>query len=154
MYSDSIPQYDLFDTVQFVKEQSEKGYVDCLQDIIGKAPFGNRHFYIFSFMKRVDDTQGIKRMIHQPRLTKPEPVPGSTLIRVHPRNPEEAKIMWTLPNEEAFGLYKQGKIFGNEFVHECVQRYLKNPMEMCRPEPGDMLEEEIYDYYKQKAKRP
>ena len=153
MYSAPIDQYDLFDTVQFVKENSEKAYVDCIQSLIASKPFGNRKFYIFSFMKRIDDASGVKKMYHQPRLTRPEPSPGSTLMKVNPNNPEEATIIWTLPNEDAFGLYKQGKVFGNEFVHDCVQKYLNDPKSMCRPDQDDPSESMIREIYKEKHSR-
>jgi hypothetical protein len=95
-------------------------------------------------------------MYHQPRLTKPEPVPGSTLLRVDPSNPENAEIIWTLPNQENFKLYEHGKMFADEFVHECVQLYLKNPRELMKKEEGDLPEakiRELWIAYLKKLKR-
>lgn len=135
------------DNVEFFKQNSEKGYCETVQNIIQSKPFGKHKFYIFQFVKRVNDEMGVKVMHHQPRLTKPEPVPGSTLLRCDPHNPEEVTIIWTLPNQENFGLYKHGKMFSDPFVHECVKKYLENPKELMKREEGDLDDEEIRKVY-------
>src|SRR5262249_53536838 len=126
------------DNIQFFKENSERGYCDMVQKIIQSRPFGNHKFYIFQFVKRVCDDRGIKMMHHQPRLTKPEPLPGTTLLHCDPNDPSQIKILWTLPNQENFGLYNHGKMFSDPFVYECVKKYKENPKEMMKPEPGDL----------------
>jgi len=138
-----LSKNDAFDSIENFKQNSENDWVDCVQSLIDSKPFGNHKFYIFMFVKRVDDTSGIKKMYHQPRLTKPQPVPGSTLLRVDPNHPEEAKIIWTLPNQENFGLYKQGKMFADPFVDECVHKFLHNREELMKPEEGELPEEEM-----------
>jgi len=143
-----LPSMLALDNIQWVRENSEKEYAECIQNLILKAPFGKRKFYIFSFIKRVDDLSGIKKMYHQPRLTKPDPVPGTTLLRVDPSDPEIATIIWTLPQEENFGMYKEGKIFGDRFVYDCVQTFLNDPKAFLQPEEGDASEEEIRDIYR------
>lgn len=143
----------VMENVQFFKENSEDDYVKCIQNMITSQPFGNNKFYIFSFIKRVDDVAGIKKMYHQARLTKPEPLPGSTLIRVDPRDPGTCHILWTLPNQENFGLFKYNKLFADKFVDECIQRFKTNPMSMCDAEPDDLTEDQIRDIYRSKRKK-
>lgn len=133
----------LWDSVQNFREQSESDWVKCVQDLIASDPFQGHKFYIYSFVKRVDDATGVKKMYHQARLTKPFPTPGSTLLRVNPKDASEATIMWTLPNQENFKLYKEGKAFEDSFVHECVERYMNDAVGMCRPEPDDPPEEKM-----------
>lgn len=140
------------DTTYHWKENSEKDWVDNLQDLIQKKPFGDHRFYIFMFVKRVDDRSGIKKMYMQPRLTKPEPLPGTTLLQIDPRNPGEAKMIWTLPAEMNSVLYQQGKMYADQFVHECIEKYTKRPWELMRKEEGDLPENEIREIYKAKAK--
>lgn len=144
----SITREHAFDNIHFFKENSEDDYSQCIQSLIMSKPFGDNKFYIYSFIKRVDDASGIKKYYHQPRLTKPDPIPGTTLMRVDPRNPYEATIIWTLPNQENFGLYSVGKMFSDPFVHECVEKYLKNPRDLVRKEPDDLTEEQIREIYK------
>jgi len=143
----------IFENVRFFKENSEHGYVEMIQKIILSDPFFGNKFYIHSFVKRVNDDTGIKKMYHHPRLTKPEPTPGATLLRVDPKNPSEMRILWTLPNQESFGLYKKGKAFADEFVFECVNTYLKNPKQLMQKEIDDLSEEQIKEIYQDIYKR-
>ncbi len=152
MTSIYLKNSDIFDSIQNFKENSETDWTRCVQELIRSKPFGDNKFYIFMFVKRVDDTSGIKKMFHQPRLTKPEPIPGTTLLRVDPRNPTDATIIWTLPNQENFALYKHGKMFADEFVNECVEKFLNNPKDLMKREEGDLSENEIREFYKAKAK--
>lgn len=135
------------DNIQFFRENSEKDYCDTIQKIIASDPFSGNDFYIFSFVKRVDDVSGVKKMYHQPRLTRPAPVPGTTLLRVKPSDPESATIIWTLPNQENFQLYKAGKMFADLFVWECIEKYEKDPEEMMRPDPKDLPDDKIREIY-------
>lgn len=143
---------EALDSTVHWKENSEADWVNNLQDLIGKKPFGDHKFYVFMFVKRVDDFSGVKKMYMQPRLTKPEPVPGTTLLQVDPRNPGECKMIWTLPNENSFNLYAQGKMFSDQFVHECIDKFLNNPRELMKKEEGELSENEIREIYKAKAK--
>lgn len=142
-----LTKNEALDSVQNFKENSEKDWVQCVQSLVQSNPFGDHKFYIFMFIKRVDDVSGIKKMYHQPRLTKPEPVPGSTLLRVDPKYPEDANIIWTLPNQENFTMYKEGKFFEDPFVHDCVQKFLHNPKELMKPEDGDLPEEKMKELW-------
>ncbi len=134
---------DAMRSIENVKQNSEADWVNCVQSLVKSKPFGDHKFYIFMFVKRVDDVSGIKKMYHMPRLTKPDPVPGSTLLHVDPRDPTEATIIWTLPTEANLNLYKQGKFFADPTVHEYIEKYLHNPRELMKPEPGDLPDDEI-----------
>ena len=140
------------DTTYHWKENSEKDWVDCLQDLIQQKPFGDNRFYVFMFVKRVDDASGIKKMYMQPRLTKPEPLPGTTLLQVDPRNPGEAKMIWTLPAEMNSVIYQKGKMYADQFVYECIEKYTQRPWELMQKEEGELSENQIREIYKAKAK--
>lgn len=142
-----VSKGQILDNVEFMKQNSEEDYVNCIQSLIASRPFGDYKFYIYSFVKRVDDVSGIKKMYHQPRLTKPDPIPGTTLMRVDPKNPLEARIIWTLPNQENFGLYKYGKMFSDPFVYECIEKYENSPRDLLCKEPDDLTDEQIREVY-------
>lgn len=151
-----LTKSDALDSIENFKQNSESDWVKCVQSLVDSRPFGDHKFYIFMFVKRVDDNSGIKKMFHQPRLTKPEPMPGTTLLRVDPKYPDEATIIWTLPNQENFTLYKAGKFFEDPFVNECVDKFLKNPRELMKPEEGDLPEpkmKELWITYLKRLKR-
>lgn len=141
------------DNIDFFRNNSEEDYCKMVQKIILSNPFKGNKFYIFQFPKRVDDNSGIKKMYHQARLTKPEPLPGTTLLRCDPRNPDEVEILWTLPQKENFNLYTKGKMFADPFVHECIEKYNNNREEMCRPETDDLSDREIREIYKSMKKQ-
>ncbi len=143
---------EALDSTLHWKEKSEKDWVECFQDLIQKRPFGDNKFYVFMFVKRQDDKRGIKKLYMFPRLTKPEPLPGTTLMQVDPRNPEEALIIWTLPTEINEEAVKKGKQFADPFVHECVKNYIYNPRKLMKKEEGELSENEIREIYKSKAK--
>lgn len=147
-----LSKNDALDSTVHWKENSEADWVACLQDLIQKKPFGDHKFYVFMFVKRVDDLSGIKKMYMQPRLTKPEPLPGTTLMQVDPKDPGTAKMIWTIPNENTFGLYQSGKMFADQFVHECIEKYTKRPWELMKREEGELSENQIREIYKAKAK--
>lgn len=154
MQNFSLSMNEALDSTQHWKENSEKDWVDNFQDLVQKKPFGNHKFYVFMFVKRIDDRAGIKKMYMQPRLTKPEPLPGTTLMRVNPKYPEEAVIIWTLPNENNFKLYKKDKQFSDPFVYECIDKYLNNPRALMKREEGDLSEDKIRDIYRGKVMAP
>ena len=132
----------------YLNQTNGDSYMKVVRDLIKFDPFNGHKFYIFSFMKLKD-----RERFHQPRLTKPDPVPGGTLIRVDPMHPEEMKLCWTLPSQEHFGLYKYKKAFGDQFVYECIQTYKKNPNQLIQPEPDDLKDDECRILYAELKKR-
>ena len=138
----------VYENTDFWRQNTEADYVRCIQNLIASRPFGDLKFYIFSFVKRVDDTSGLKKMYHQPRLTRPEPLPGTTLMKVDPNDPGTATIVWTLPAEASLGLYQQGKMFADKFVYECVQKYLNSPRDLIQKDPDDLNDDQIREVYK------
>jgi len=73
-------------------------------------------------------------------------------MQVDPNEPEEALIIWTLPNEQTCGLYQKGKMFEDPFVHDCIEKYMTNPRALMKKEEGELSEEKIREIYASKAK--
>ena len=139
-------------TISLVNNKIETDYLDMIKKMIEEKPFGKHPFYIFTFPKRTDDLIGVKTIYHQPRLTKPDPMPGTTLIKVNPNREDEIRIIWILPGKESFNMYKKGKRFSDPIVYDSIQAYLKNPDLLTKPEPDDLTEDEIKDAYREKVK--
>lgn len=144
----SLSRNKIFENTEYWKQNTESNYVKCIQDMIASRPFGDNKFYIYSFVKRVDDGSGVKKMYHQPRLTKPFPTPGATLLRADPKDASVIDLMWTIPNEETFGLYSCGKMFADEQISAWVKTFIKDPDSMCRPEKDDLSDDQIREVYK------
>jgi len=145
----NVKNNDVHQDIEIMRSNSDKDYLECIRNIIRSKPFGNHKFYIFSFLKRVDDLVGIKKMYHQPRLTKPDPAPQTSLIKVDPCNPDWCDIKWTIPHEQTFKMFGHGKAFANEFTHDCIVKFLKRPHELSRPDDDDLNEDQIRQVYSQ-----
>src|SRR5215831_3730162 len=78
---------------QFTKQNFDIG--ECCQDLIDKRPFGEHPFYIYAHPRTEDDGVN-KRMIWQPRLTKPKASPNSMLFKAYPGK-NTIKIISMLP---------------------------------------------------------
>jgi len=128
---------------EYLNETSGSAYMRVVRDLIRFDPFEGNKFYIFSFMKLKD-----RERFHQPRLTRPDPIPGGTLIKVDPRNPDKMTLCWTLPPEESFGLYKYKKAFADQFVFECINTYKKNPGQLSKPDADDLSDDACRELYK------
>lgn len=165
----NLTKESLYDRIYGAKETYfEDGYVEKIQDIIRSKPFGEGKFYIYSFLKNVprDEIENfgvsqmdlplemdLKILYHQPRMTKPVPTPGTTLISVDTREPDVSTIHWTLPHQEAINKYQEGALYENEFVQECIEKFLNSPNDFLQKESWDKSEDEMKEIYEAKSKK-
>lgn len=143
-----------FDSKENLKSQIVDGFMKKVLEIVHSKPFGEHKFYDFIFPKRADEQSFVQILFHQPRLTKPNPLPGTTLLRLNPKDPDEIGIIWTLPHEEAFHNYQKGKIYSDPIVYQSIQNYLHNREYLMKPEPDDPSEEECKRIYQQYINKP
>lgn len=119
---------------------------ECCQDMINKRPFGNHPFYIFAHA-RTDDDGLRKRLIWQPRLTKPKAQLNSMLFKAYPGT-DQIRIIWMLPALELIDQYKKGNVTHNPIVDWSISTYKNNRKELEANEPDDLSEEQINSIYK------
>ena len=67
--------------LQFKRQEFSIG--ECCQDLINQKPFGNHPFYIWAHA-RTDDCSTTKRIIWDPRLTRPLVQTNSMLFKGYP----------------------------------------------------------------------
>lgn len=120
---------------------------ECVQDIINQRPYGNHPFYIFAH-SRTDEDGTTKRIIWQPRLTKPTSQTNSMLFRAYPGT-DNVKIIWMIPPREMWGSYKKGNVAENELVYQSIQDFKHNKAQLDAPEEDDLSDEEINQIYKE-----
>lgn len=113
----------------------------CCQDLIDQRPFGNHAFYIFAHA-RTDDDGVTKRLIWQPRLTRPKPQTNSMLFKGYPGS-DVIKIIWILPPRELWAQYEKGKMTENEMISNCIHDFENNGEKMAAPEEDDLSDSEI-----------
>ena len=120
---------------------------ECVQDMIDREPFGpNRAFYIFAHA-RTDDDGSTKRLIWQPRLTKPEPQTNSMLFKVFPPS-DEVEIIWMIPDRALWPQFQREFVTGCSIIEQSIFDFLHARDRLTRPDKEDPTDEEIRDVYK------
>lgn len=132
------------------KKQSDpiaQGASDCLminplslqlQDL---SPY----IYIYAHPRTGDD--GVtKRMLWQPRLTKPKASTNSYLFRAISKS-DILEVIWLIPPREMWEQYDKGKLCDSEDVRISIQNFLHHREALERPDPKDYSESRCCDIY-------
>ncbi len=119
---------------------------ECCQDLINKRPFGEHAFYIFAHT-RTDDDGTTKRLIWQPRLTKPKAQTNSMLFKAYPQS-DNIKVIWMIPAREMWAQYEKGKVTENETVMNSIHDFENKKELLEMPENDDLTDAEIDAIYK------
>lgn len=118
---------------------------ECVQDLVNKRPFGNHAFYIFVH-PRTDDDGVKKRLIWQPRLTKPQAQTNSMLFKAYPGS-DLIKVIWMIPDRTTWAQYQKGKLTQNETVFQSIEDFLHNRDKLEQREIDDLPDDEIARVY-------
>lgn len=120
---------------------------ECCQNLINQRPFGEYPFYIFAHA-RTDDDGVTKRLIWQPRLTKPKAQSNSMLFKTYPGT-DVIKVIWMIPAVELWEQYEKGKMTENKTVYESIQAYKTDRSLLEQKEPDDLSDEKIDEIYRE-----
>jgi hypothetical protein len=134
----------------------------CCQDLINKRPFGNHPFYIFAHARTVGmdekykmfltgkyasfDQIPEKRLIWQPRLTKPKAQTNSMLFKAYPGT-DNIKVIWMIPDKNLWGQYKKGNVTENLTVLDSIKAFQENREKLEEKESDDLSDMEIDAIY-------
>lgn len=139
-----INRLDAHDRLQHLTKQSfDIG--ECCQNLIDRKPFGDRAFYIFAHT-RTEEDGSTKRLLWQPRLTKPEAQTNSMLFKAYPPS-DVLKVIWMIPAPELWGQYMKGKLCENQTIYESITSFINNKNLLEEPEPDDLNDDEICAVY-------
>ncbi len=119
---------------------------ECCQDLINQRPFGDHPFYIFAHT-RTDDDGVTKRLIWQPRLTRPQPQTNSMLFKAYP-GLDQIKVIWMIPATELWAQFEKGKVTENQTVLDSIHAFENKRGELERPEDDDLTDAEIDAVYR------
>ena len=119
---------------------------ECCQNLIDQRPFGNYPFYILAHA-RTDDDGVNKRLIWQPRLTKPKAQTNSMLFKAYPGS-DIIKIIWMIPARELWAQYRIEMMTGNRTVFQSIQDFQHNRSMLEAKEDDDLSDEKINEIYK------
>lgn len=129
--------------LHLIKDQSEqvqKGADDCLlRNPLSLAYQEKSHYiYIFGHARTADD--GVtKRLIWQPRLSKPNPESNSYLFRAKSKT-DIMEVCWILPPHETWNQFKKGNVVHSNDITWSIHQYMNNFKELAKPFPDDLSE--------------
>lgn len=131
---------------------------ECCEDIIKQKPFGNRNFYIFAHA-RTDDDGVTKRMIWQPRLTKPKAQTNSMLFKtcmsvthsIPMLNTSQIRVIWIIPAPELWAQFRFGTMTHNQTVLDSINAFNHDRRRLERKEDDDLDDETIDQIYREIA---
>lgn len=144
-----LNRLETHDRFEFLKEQ-KFDISECCQDLIKQRPFGDHPFYIFAHT-RTDDDGVTKRLIWQPRLTKPKAQTNSMLFKAYPGT-DLIKIIWMVPARELWEQFKKGLMTENKTVCDSINSFQNNRKKLEEPEPDDLSDEQIKKIYEEISK--
>jgi hypothetical protein len=129
----------------FTKQSFDIG--ECCQNLIDQRPFGNHAFYIFAHA-RTDDDGVTKRLIWQPRLTRPKAQTNSMLFKGYPGT-DLIKVIWMIPARELWDNFKKGMLTQNETISDSIHDFQYNRDRLEAKEPDDLSDAEVDSIYKE-----
>lgn len=168
-----LDRFDVHDRLTHFKKQNSS-INECCQDLINQAPFGYRQFYIFAHARTLDMDERIailnmdiqcalsdptykrrfkstedvpdKRLVWQPRLTRPKAQTNSMLFKVWPGS-DIIYVCWRIPAREMWDQYQKGKITYDKDICEDIYNFNHNRIALESPDPDDPSDEIINAIY-------
>lgn len=141
-----LNRLETHDRYQHLTKQSFD-IAECCQDLINQRPFGDHPFYIFAH-PRTEEDGATKRLIWQPRLTKPKAQENSMLFKAYPGT-DLIKVIWMIPAPEMWSQYAKGLICENKTVSESIYDFKHNRKKLEEKESDDLTDEQIDRIYKE-----
>lgn len=132
-------------------KKADHNIAACCQSLIDQKPFGDHPFYIFAHARTHDD-DSTKRIIWQPRLTKPKAEPNSMLFKAYPGK-STIKIIWMIPDRDMWSCYEKGKLTESEICWKSIHMYKTDRKKLESAEEDDPSEHEINQIYTEIAKK-
>lgn len=142
-----IDLYETHDRYEhFIKDQWEivaKGAEDCLKRNPDSLEIQNFIPYVYIFAHpRTSDDGYTKRLLWQPRISRPKPQTNSYCFRAISKT-DTLEICWLLPPREMWKQYMKGKVTENDIVMWSIHQFQYDRNLLDAPHPDDMTEEQI-----------
>lgn len=150
-----IERLDAHDRLQHLKKEQgdiiAQGCEDCLKKNSDSLLIQSRcpYVYIFAHPRSTDD--GInKRMLWQPRITRPKAQTNSYLFRAK-SNTDNIEICWFIPPRETWGEFKEGKVTESEHVIWSIDQFINNRERLEAPFEDDLTDQRARDIWREIA---
>lgn len=123
---------------------------ECCQDLVNKRPFGDHPFYIFAHARTEDDGVN-KRLVWQPRLTKPKAQTNSMLFKAYPGT-DMIKVIWMIPDRPLWPQFRKGNLTQSCTICESIHAFENDRQRLEAQEPDDLSDEAIDKIYQEIAR--
>lgn len=146
-----IERLETHDRLKHFKEDQSlnvfQGAEDCLKK--NRLSLGLQQYspyvYIFAHPRTADD--GVtKRMLWQPRLTKPKAQTNSYLFRAI-SNTDQLEVCWLLPPREMWKQYEENMVTEHELVLWSINQFTTYRNILEQPNPEDLSDERCKHIY-------
>jgi hypothetical protein len=145
-----INRLDAHDRFQHFTKQSFD-ISECCQDLIRQRPFGDvPYLYIFAH-PRTDDDGITKRLLWQPRLTRPRAQSNSMLFKAYPKE-DMIRVIWMIPDRALWDQYTKGKMMENKTICDSIYQFQNNWAKLEERDPDDLTDLQIDGIYRQIAR--
>jgi len=118
-----------------------QGCQDCLKKNPDSLAIQSRcpYVYIFAHPRTAEDGAN-KRMLWQPRLTKPKAQTNSYLFRAM-SNTDLVEICWFIPPRELWKQFQTGNVTESKDIVWSIRQFQSNREELEKPYPDDVSED-------------
>lgn len=143
-----IERLETHDRLMTFKKQQDyvsKGCEDCIKG--RPEEFKNYPFYIFAHVRTADDGF-TKRLIWEPRLTKPKAQTNSMLFKAYPPS-DKIKIIWMLPDRSMWDQYKKENITADCITSKSIIDFQEDRHNLEAKEEDDLSDHQIDMIYKE-----
>lgn len=146
-----IERLETHDRLQHLKQDQAlnvaQGAEDCLKknDLSIRLQSHSPYVYLFAHPRTADDGVN-KRMVWQPRLSKPKAQTNSYLFRAI-SNTDQIEICWMLPPREMWPQYKKGNVTEHEIVNWSITMFETQRSKLEESSPEDLNDDQIKNIY-------
>lgn len=147
-----ISRLEAHDRLQHFKKDQEINIFLGAEECLKKNPDSlimqdhSPYIYIFAHPRTADDGFS-KRMLWQPRLTKPKAQTNSYLFRAISKT-DTIEVCWLLPPRELWEQYKRGNLTEEHMVLWSINEFQFNKKHLESAAHDDLPENKIRDIYK------
>lgn len=127
--------------LEFTKQKDyiSQGCQDCIRN--RPEEFKDHPFYIFAHC-RTHENGWSKRLIWEPRLTKPKAQTNSMLFRAYPPT-DKIKILWMIPDREMWNAYGNGNMLKDDITSQSIKAFQFDRKSLESPEQDDLPDDLI-----------
>lgn len=125
--------------IEFGKQADyiSQGCKDCIDH--RPCAYGNHPFYIFAHC-RTHENGWQKRLIWEPRLTKPTAQTNSMLFRAYPGT-DTIKVIWMIPAREQWASYQRENMLEHDITAQSIHDFQFNRAKLERKESDEISDD-------------